>query len=74
MWEGVIKGVCMSKQEVSLLKVPLVYAEIMSFIKGSAEALEAGGHLSEAQYLEVKAQGRCIMGRVPAQARLIVII
>lgn len=58
MWEGVIKGVCVSKQEVSLLKAPLVYAEIMSYIKGSAEALEAGGHLSEAQYLEVISQGK----------------
>jgi len=32
MWDGAItKG--MSKQEVALLRAPLVYAEIMSFIK-----------------------------------------
>jgi hypothetical protein len=39
MWDGaVVKG--MSRQERDILKAPLVYAEIMSFIKvGGAAAL-----------------------------------
>ncbi|KIZ02024.1 hypothetical protein MNEG_5936 [Monoraphidium neglectum] len=51
MWAAVTRG--LSKEERSALKAPLVYQEITSYIKGSAEALEAGGRLSLAEYLEV---------------------
>lgn len=45
----------LSKEEKARLKAPLVYQEVMSYIKGSAEALEAGGHLSLEQYQDVGA-------------------
>lgn len=51
MWNKMTKG--LKKDQKACMKAPLVYAELMSYIKGSAEALEAGGHLSLEQYLEV---------------------
>lgn len=53
MWSAMTKG--LSKEEKARLKAPLVYQEVMSYIKGSAEALEAGGHLSLEQYQDVRA-------------------
>jgi hypothetical protein len=50
-----------SKEQRAAMRAPLVYQEIMSYIKGSAEALEAGGSLSLAQYKEVRA-GRMVAG------------
>lgn len=52
MWLKMTKG--LKKEEKACMKAPLVYQELMSYIKGSAEALEAGGHLSLEQYLEVR--------------------
>eukprot|EP00775_Hariotina_reticulata_P001454 gene1454-1796_t len=50
-WKRMTRG--LSKDERTLLKAPLVYQEVMSYIKGSAEAMEAGGSLNLEQYLEV---------------------
>lgn len=42
------------EERKSDMKAPLVYQEIMSYIKGSAEALDCeSGKLSLEQYLEV---------------------
>lgn len=51
MWSAMTKG--LTKEQKACLKAPLVYQEVMSYIKGSAEALEAGGHLSLEQYQDV---------------------
>lgn len=45
-----------SREQRAAMRAPLVYQEIMSYIKGSAEALEAGGALSLEQYQQVRAQ------------------
>ena len=55
----------LSKDEKARLKAPLVYQEVMSYIKGSAEALEAGGRLSLEQYQDVSVD--CV-GRVAVWA------
>jgi hypothetical protein len=47
----------LTRDEKAALKASLVYQEVMSYIKGSAEALEAGGRLSLEQYLEVSVGG-----------------
>ena len=49
MWRTVA-----TKEEKQSLRPALVFQEIMSYLKGSAEALEnESGHLTLAQYLEV---------------------
>ena len=49
MWRRVATA-----QEKAALKPALVFQEIMSYLKGSAEALEnESGHLTLEQYLEV---------------------
>jgi hypothetical protein len=45
-----------SREQRAAMRAPLVYQEIMSYIKGSAEALEAGGALSLEQYQQVRAE------------------